>query len=249
MKPTTAMDQTVKPDQAEVAALVKELDALDAPGRIRLLAERFGGRIMASTSFGLQAAVMLKLLKDHAPEVPIISIDTGYLFADTYRYAQVLEEQIGFEARVYQPSISAARQEALYGKLWEGGREGMEEYARLNKIEPMNRALQDLGADVWISGLRRSQSKSRAQREIAEQQAKTLKVYPIIDWTDEEVESYMREHGLPRHPLESVGYVTMGDWHSTKPAESKSGRESTRFNGEKYECGLHLDSGEQDFQI
>ena len=112
----------------------------------------------------------------------------------------------------------------------------------------MNRALQELGADVWISGLRRSQSSTRSERAVAEKQARTLKIYPIIDWDDETVDAFIRKHGLPRHPLAAAGYVTMGDWHSTKPG-STSSRESTRFNGEKYECGLHLDSGEQDFQI
>ena len=125
----------------------------------------------------------------------------------------------------------------------------MDEYARVHKVEPMNRALQELGADVWISGLRRSQSSTRSERALAEQQSKTLKVYPIVDWTDEDVERYMRQHSLPRHPLASAGYVTMGDWHSTRPAESQGAKEETRFNGEKYECGLHLDSGVQDFQI
>jgi phosphoadenosine phosphosulfate reductase len=124
----------------------------------------------------------------------------------------------------------------------------MEQYARIHKIEPMNRALQELGADVWISGLRRAQSSTRSGRAVAERQSKTLKIYPIIDWDDEQVERYIRDHSLPRHPLAAAGYVTMGDWHSTKPGQ-KSSQESTRFNGEKYECGLHLSSGEQDFQI
>ncbi len=59
----------------------------------------------------------------------------------------------------------------------------------------------------------------------------------------------MRRHALPRHPLGTAGYVTMGDWHSTRPAATRKNKEETRFNGEKYECGLHLESGEQDFQI
>lgn len=234
--------------EINVKALNEELERLDAAGRIALLAEQFRGRLLATTSFGLQAGVMLKLLKDHAPEIPIVFIDTGYLFAETYRYGAVLEEHLGFEARVYQPGITAARQEALFGKQWEQGPEGQEQYARIHKIEPLNRALQELGADVWISGLRRVQSRTRSHREVAEKQARTLKVYPIIDWNDDQVERYMRENGLPRHPLAAAGYVTMGDWHSTRPGQ-RSARESTRFNGEKYECGLHLDSGEQDFQI
>jgi phosphoadenosine phosphosulfate reductase len=113
----------------------------------------------------------------------------------------------------------------------------------------MDRALKELGADVWISGVRRSQSKSRAERSFAEQQKKTLKVYPILDWADAQVNVYMHQQDLPPHPLAEQGYVTMGDWHSTVPVSETGDAESTRFNGEKYECGLHLDSGVSDFQI
>jgi phosphoadenosine phosphosulfate reductase len=112
----------------------------------------------------------------------------------------------------------------------------------------MNRALRETGADVWLSGLRRSQSKTRSDRSFVERQKKTLKAYPILDWADAQVDLYFHQHDLPRHPLAAKGYVTMGDWHSTKPAEGGDA-ESTRFNGEKYECGLHLDSGSSDFQI
>jgi phosphoadenosine phosphosulfate reductase len=234
--------------ETDLAGLNERLEGLDAGGRLALLADDFRGRVLATTSFGLQASVMLKLLVDHGPGVPIVFIDTGYLFAETYRYAALLEAQLGIEVRVYSPAITAARQEALFGRVWEDGPEGQETYARVHKIEPMNRALQELGADVWISGLRRSQSSTRSKRQVVEQQARTLKAYPIIDWDDEQVESYIREHGLPRHPLAAAGYVTMGDWHSTRPG-TRSGKEATRFNGEKYECGLHLNSGEQDFQI
>ncbi len=76
-----------------------------------------------------------------------------------------------------------------------------------------------------------------------------MKVYPILDWADAQVSVYMHDRGLPRHPLEEQGYVTMGDWHSTRPAGDGLDAEATRFNGEKYECGLHLDSGNSDFQI
>ena len=109
--------------------------------------------------------------------------------------------------------------------------------------------MREIGADVWLSGLRRSQSKTRAERSFAEQQKRTLKVYPILDWADAQIDLYFREHELPPHPLATEGYVTMGDWHSTRPATADSDAESTRFSGNKYECGLHLDSGTPDFQI
>ena len=234
---------------SEAEALSAELARLKAGERLQLLHQRYGKRLVASTSFGLQAAVMLDLIARNAPEIPVIFIDTGYHFPETYRYAEELTARFGTDLRVYHPTHSAARIEALWGKLWEQGKEGMDKYGVLTKIEPMDRALRETGGDVWISGLRRSQSSTRVERPFAEQQKKTLKVYPILDWADAQVSVYMHDRGLPRHPLEAEGYVTMGDWHSTRPAVDGLSAEATRFNGEKYECGLHLDSGNTDFQI
>lgn len=229
--------------------LSAELANLSAGERIALLHERWGKRLVASTSFGLQAAVMLKLISEHAPTLPVVFIDTGYLFPETYQYAERLKEELGLDIRVYNPRVSAARQEALYGKLWEQGKDGLEKYGLINKVEPMSRALQELDADIWISGVRRSQSSTRADRPFAEQQSRTLKVYPILDWADAQVASYFYKNKLERHPLEAQGYQTMGDWHSTRPVGADGDAESSRYGGEKYECGLHEVSGSNDYQI
>ncbi|MFC7336565.1 phosphoadenylyl-sulfate reductase [Haloferula chungangensis] len=230
-------------------SLNAELKGLKAGDRLRLLHEHFGKRLVASTSFGLQASVMLDLIAENAPEIPVVFIDTGYHFPETYLYAEQLKERLGIDLRIFQPRYSAARMEALHGRLWENGKEGADKYAVITKIEPMDRALRELEADVWISGVRRSQSSTRVERPFAEQQKKTLKVYPILDWADAQISAYMHDRGLPTHPLADQGYVTMGDWHSTRPAVDGLNAEATRFNGEKYECGLHLDSGNSDFQI
>jgi len=240
---------TMEKSHTEAAKVNAAFLEMRAPERVRWLYKEFGSRLVLSSSFGLQAAVMLHLISKNAPEVPVIWIDTGYLFPETYRYVELLIEQLGIDVKVYQPKLSAARQEALYGKLWEQGEEGGKRYGLINKVEPMNRALQELGADVWISGLRRSQSSTRADRQFAEQQKRTLKVYPILDWADAQVASYFYENNLPKHPLEAQGYQTMGDWHSTSPVVEGSSAEESRFGGGKYECGLHLDSGTTDFQI
>ncbi len=229
--------------------LSDEVAGLRAGDRIRVLYERLGDHLVATTSFGLQSAVMLHLIHEHAPRIPVVFIDTGFLFPETYRYAEELISRFrNLDLRVYQPTVSAARMQALWGNLWEGSREDQDRYAMLTKIEPMNRALKETGADVWLSGLRRSQSKTRVDRPFVERQKKTLKAYPILDWADAQVDLYYHQHDLPKHPLASQGYVTMGDWHSTRPLEDGNA-ESTRFNGQKYECGLHLDSGTSDFQI
>lgn len=239
------------PATAEIdpESLSAELAPLRAGDRLSLLYEKLGDRLIASTSFGIQAAVMLNLISKHAPKIPVVFIDTGFLFPETYRYADELIAKLGnIDLRVYHPQYSAARIQALWGDLWAQGKEGADKYGLITKVEPMNRALRETGADVWISGLRRSQSKTRADRPFVEQQKRTIKTYPILDWADAQVDLYYHQNDLPRHPLAEKGYVTMGDWHSTRPLD-ENGAEATRYNGEKYECGLHLDSGTSDFQI
>ncbi|MGJ8677096.1 MAG: phosphoadenylyl-sulfate reductase [Akkermansiaceae bacterium] len=240
------------PSPSEISDVQKVNDSfpkMSAPERISWLHEEFGSRLVLSSSFGLQAAVMLDLVSKHAPEMPVVWLDTGYLFPETYQYAQQLVEQLKLDVKVYHALMTPARQEALYGKLWTQGEVGNNRYSLMNKVEPMNRALNELGADIWVSGLRRSHSSTRVNRDFAEQQKNTLKVYPILDWADAQVSAYFYDQNLPKHPLESQGYQTMGDWHSTSPVIEGDSAESSRFGGEKYECGLHLDSGAGDFQI
>lgn len=237
----------VAPD-VDPEGLSAVLSPLRAGERIRLLYEQLGDRLVATTSFGLQAGVMLHLIHEFAPKVPVVFIDTGFLFPETYQYAEELAARFDLDLRIYQPTMSAARMQALYGDLWAQGKEGADRYGLITKVEPMNRALRETGADVWLSGLRRSQSKTRQDRPFVEQQKKTVKAYPILDWADAQVDLYFHQNQIPRHPLAAKGYLTMGDWHSTRPSEDGTA-EGTRFNGEKYECGLHLDSGTPDFQI
>lgn len=249
MKPSPSISKPVGAIDPTADELSVILEPLRAHERILQLKEIYGSRLVASSSFGLQASAMLHLIKEHAPEIPIVFVDTGYCFPETYQFAQGFIDDWGLDIRVFNPAISAARQEALYGRLWEQGEEGNKKYALLNKVEPMNRALSEIGGDIWLSGLRRSQSSTRAERAIAEQQSATMKVYPILDWADAQLSSYFFENKLPKHPLESEGYVTMGDWHSTRKPQNGESAEETRFGGQKYECGLHEDSGQNDFQI
>ena len=230
--------------------LNQALESLSSPGdRMKLIAERYGDSALATTSFGAQSAVMLHLLKEHAPQIPIIFIDTGYLFPETYQFAERLIKTWELNIKVYQPQMSAARLEALYGKLWEQGEQGMEKYSVMTKVEPMHRALQEHRGKIWLSGVRRAQASTRAERTLAEAQKSTIKAYPIVDLSDNEVSAYMQENQLPNHPLVNQGYVSIGDWHSTKPLEAGMTAEQTRFDGIKRECGLHLPSENQDFQI
>lgn len=243
------MNAPLKQEASKASSISADWANLSAADRIRAIAAAQRDGLVATTSFGAQAAIMLHLLKENAPEIPIIFIDTGYLFPETYQFAEQLIKTWDLNIQTYNPTYSSTRLEALYGKLWEQGDKGAEKYSVMTKVEPMNRALNDLGAKTWLSGLRRSQSSSRADRAFAEQQKATLKLYPILDWTDEDVANYIKKHDLPSHPLVGQGYLSIGDWHSTKPMTEGMTAEETRFDGAKRECGLHLPSDQQDFQI
>lgn len=225
------------------------LETASAVERVRWAYAQYGDKLVLSTSFGVQSAVMLHLVTTQIPDIPVIFVDTGYLFPETYRFADSLTERLNLNLKTYVPKQTAAQQEALHGKLWEKDLEGLERYNRINKVEPMNRAVTELGATAWLSGLRRKQSSSREDRPVAQQQNKILKVYPIIDWSDRDIYNYLTENDLPYHPLWDMGYVSVGDWHSTTKLGEGMTAEDTRFGGLKRECGLHEITGGSDYQI
>jgi phosphoadenosine phosphosulfate reductase len=236
----------------EIAAAVDDLSFLDAASaeeRVRWAAETYGSGLILTTSFGVQAAVMLHLVTQVVPEIPVVFIDTGYLFPDTYRFARDLTERLKLNLKKYVPASTAAEQEALNGRLWEQGIEGLKRYNFINKVEPMDRAVRELGATAWLAGLRRSQGSSRESLPVVQRQNKVAKIHPILDWDNRQVHRYLTEHGLPYHPLWDQGYVSIGDWHSTTKLLDGMTEEQTRFNGLKRECGLHENSGRVDFQI
>jgi phosphoadenosine phosphosulfate reductase len=215
------------------------VEALPAMARVEWTAAHLAGPQVLSSSFGAQAAVSLHMVTRVLPDIPVILIDTGYLFPETYRFIDDLAQRLALNLRVFTSEMSPAWQEARFGKLWEQGLDGIDRYNRLNKVEPMQRALKELGASTWYAGLRRGQARSRARIRAIERRDERFKVHPIFDWNDRQVFDYMKQHDLPYHPLWDQGYVSIGDWHTTRPLHEVGSEEETRFFGLKRECGLH----------
>ena len=230
-------------------AATTDLSLLSAENRVRWAVAEFGDKLILTTSFGIQSAVMLHLASRVAPEIPVVFIDTGYLFPETYRFAQELTKRLKLNLKTYTPRRSAAQQEAIEGKRWEQGLDGLKAYNFENKVEPMDRAVRELGATAWLAGLRRSQASTREALGFVQVQNKITKIHPILDWDNRTVHRYLTEHGLPYHPLWDNGYVSVGDWHSSAPLQPGMTEEQTRFGGLKRECGLHEVSGRGDFSI
>ncbi|MEM8774705.1 MAG: phosphoadenylyl-sulfate reductase [Pseudomonadota bacterium] len=197
------------------------------------------GNHVVSSSFGVQSAVMLHLVTLQRPNIPVLLMDTGYLFPETYRFVDQLKERLNLNLRVFRAEKSPAWQEAAHGQLWDQGEDGLKKYNKINKVEPMQRALEELNVSSWFSGLRRVQSRSRATRQFVEVQSGRIKMHPIVDWTDRDIHNYLKAHDLPYHPLWDQGYVSVGDVHTTKKLGAGMSDEEARFFGLFRECGLH----------
>jgi phosphoadenosine phosphosulfate reductase len=216
-----------------------ELARKTASQRVEWLLERFPYNTVLTSSFGAQAAVCLHLVSQLRPDIPVVLIDTGYLFPETYQFVDELSERLALNLKVFRPEKSPSWQETRVGRLWEQGLPGIESHNRFCKIEPMNRALEALDAKAWITGIRRQQSNCRAKAPVLLLRNGRLKLHPIVDWTDRDVHGYLKHHQLPYHPLWHQGYVSIGDTHTSRPLQSGLSAEESRFFGIKRECGLH----------
>ncbi|PZV04531.1 MAG: phosphoadenosine phosphosulfate reductase [Leptolyngbya sp.] len=226
----------------DLDAINREWGEADATSLVQWGHNTFGDGLVLSTSFGIQSAVMLHLVTQVVPQIPVVWVDTGYLPVETYRFAEELSTRLKLNLKVYQSPLSPARMEALHGRLWEQHDvEALNRYDKIRKVEPMQRALGDLNATAWLTGLRSDQTDHRKSLERVGHQGGRYKLLPILKWTSKDVYDYLVAHDLPYHPLFDKGYVTVGDWHSSRPITAADDNErDTRFKGLKQECGLHL---------
>ncbi len=229
-------------EQIELSQVNSALASATAEQRVEWAVKALGSGLVMTTSFGIHSAVMLHLVTQIVPQMPIIWVDTGYLPNSTYRFAEQLTARLSLNLQVYQSLLSPARMEALHGKLWaQTDLESLNRYDQIRKVEPMQRALSELGATGWLAGLRSDQTAHRKTLDIVSLQGEIYKISPILDWSAKAIYKYLIAHDLPYHPLFDQGYVTVGDWHSSRPLMSTDENErDTRFNGIKQECGIHL---------
>ncbi len=236
--PTFDADRA-RTDSAYLDGVNRALERMDAGQRVQWGLAHLPGRHALTSSFGAQAAVSLHLVTSLAPGIPVILVDTGYLFPETYRFVDELVVRLGLNLKVYQPAMSPAWLESRHGRLWEQGADGIDRYNELRKGEPMQRALAELDVGSWFAGLRRQQARSRSGIQPLEYRGGRWKFHPILDWTDRQVFQYLTNRDLPYHPLWHRGYVSIGDWHTTRTLAEAGDAEATRFFGLKRECGIH----------
>ena len=188
--------------------------------------DRFGeDRLALAASWQKETAVLVDLVRRHAPAARIFTLDTGVLFGETYETWRRVEERYGITVESY-------RGEWIPG-LWATD---PDRCCALRKVEPLERALAD--ADCWISGVRRDQSPDRARTEELDWDDRhgLWKANPLAGWSEQDVWAYIALHDLPYNPLHDQGYSSIGCTHCTLPGKGREGRWAGL---EKSECGLH----------
>lgn len=243
--PAAQLPRSTDGQPIELTSAREQLQSCEALDRLVWARETFGSGFALTTSFGIQAAVLLHMASQLNTQaghpLPVIWVDTGYLPPETYRYADDLSRLLNLEPVVVQAAMSPARMEALHGRLWETGRvEDLELYHRIRKVEPLDRAFRELGVSCWASGVRGHQTDHRRAMSPLDPVRGLWSLRPLLTWSNRDIYYYMQEHKLPQHPLFEQGYSTVGDWHSSAPDTGDVSGRSTRFGGLKQECGIHL---------
>jgi phosphoadenosine phosphosulfate reductase len=215
------------------AETAPDLEPATAEEVLRFAVERFHPRLYVACSFQKEASVIMDLLVRIERAVHFFTLDTGLLFRETYETWDRVEKHYGIEID-RQAGISLAEQSNRYGdRLWE---RDPDLCCEERKVIPLRDRLK--GADAWVAGLRREQSRTRSStKKIAWDKRHGLwKINPLAEWSEAEVWSYILANDVPYHPLHDQGYQSIGCTHCTRPSAGRHGRWA---GTDKIECGLH----------
>lgn len=196
--------------------------------------------VCMTSSFQAEGVVVLHMVREFLPDVPVIFLDTGYHFPETLAYRDRIAAAWGLNLINVVPERTVAEQESLFGIL---NQTAPDRCCSMRKVEPLFRALKDYR--VWVTGLRRKQSTSRAN--LQQEEIFTLpsghrleKLNPLADWTTSDVWQYAEAHDIPLLPLYDLGYSSIGCAPCTSLPLDPSDPRSGRWGGQKLECGIHI---------
>jgi phosphoadenosine phosphosulfate reductase len=227
-----------------MSAGLPELKGDDPGARLQSLRAAVDGRILFTTSFGLEDQAITHLIFSLGLEIEVATLDTGRLFPATYRLWQEVEELYGKRIGSFHPDAPA-----LAALVADAGINGFyhSRAARLDcctarKVEPLRHAL--AGASAWVTGLRRSQSSRRAEVQLSawDEEHRLLKVAPLFDWTRDAVAEFCRSEQVPINPLHAENFLSIGCEPCTRAVRAGEDERSGRWwweRGDVGECGLH----------
>lgn len=196
----------------------------------------YGPRIAVVSSFGAESAVLLHMVAEIDPNTPVIFLETGKHFPETLMYRDRLIGRLGLkDVRSVRPDGEDLAAQDPDGRLWA---QDPDKCCHLRKVLPLDQALS--GFDAWMTGRKRFQGGSRARLPAFEREGKHIKVNPLADWTQDDIDRVFAETHLPRHPLVAEGYPSIGCLPCTRrPAEGEGERDGRWAGRAKSECGIH----------
>jgi phosphoadenosine phosphosulfate reductase len=213
--------------------------------QMKALAGFFSGKIVFTTSFGIEDQVISHLIFKNDIPVEVATLDTGRLFPETYKVFSETLTRYKKKINVYFPDHADVE-----NMVTEKGpfsfyhsKDNRLECCRIRKIVPLNRVLRD--KECWISGIRASQSDNRSQMDWIEydEHKRLFKFYPLFSWSLEDVEKFIKENNIPYNILHDKGYVSIGCEPCTRAVEKGADFRSGRWwweSGSQKECGLHI---------
>lgn len=206
---------------------------LDGQELIAAVLRGFPGKVAVTSSFGAESAVLLDLMAAVDASAPVIFLDTGELFDETVDYRYALERKLGLSNVMVVRPTDDERKAAE--DLW---RTDPDRCCELRKVRPLARAV--AGFDVLIDGRKRAHGFERDALPTVQVAGGVLKVSPLANWGDGEIEAHFRARDLPRHPLVMQGYRSIGCWPCTRPTKPGEPARAGRWSGAaKTECGIH----------
>jgi len=237
-------DTIIMPTPDEFTLISDEFETCTPQEIIQWAVDTFWPDIAMSSSFQTQSIPLLHMISRIKPEIRIFFLDTGYHFWDTLLF----REQMGYE---WQLNIVDLRRDERWNEYFKYNRHSLpNEDANLccylNKVQPMQKAMHGLKA--WISGIRRDQTRERANAQFIEVQKDGLvKVNPLLNWTGKDIRAYISTHDLPSHPMYDKGYRSIGCSPCTQPVSDDQDERAGRWVGRgKTECGLHTNLFQKD---
>jgi phosphoadenosine phosphosulfate reductase len=223
--------------QLELSGELEHASALEIIDRVLSLT---AGRLCVTCSFQAGGMVVLDMLRKRVPDVPVLFVDTGYHFAETYSFRDRVASKWGLNLVNVLPKQTVAEQEAVFGIL---NQSDPDRCCQMRKVAPLFDALQQF--DIWFTGLRRGQSTTRKGIAVIEDHIlpngkQLLKVNPIAAWTENLVWRYTIEHGIEFLSLYNEGYTSIGCQPCTTVPVLGGDSRSGRWGGKKIECGIHI---------
>jgi phosphoadenosine phosphosulfate reductase len=223
---------------AEVERIHQLAEQWSAQDVLRWAFTTFQEHVAIASGFGVEGMVLIDIAARVQPSLSVFTLDTDFLFPETYALIERVEKRYGIKVERLKPALTPLEQDLRHGaKLWSRNPDAC---CHLRKIEPLRNKL--YGLDAWVTSIRRDQTAVRASARKVEWDSKfhLVKINPLADWSSKRIWQYVMEHNVPYNPLHDQNYPSIGCTHCTRSVRPGEDPRAGRWAGfNKTECGLH----------